>query len=137
MRPGSSEERAEYGYDHLKPPPLEPLEKSVTVEELRANIEDIIPLEDKSLSGLLLTNGIYINRYRIGSAGQGRVQLFLIDEGEKWWQLADFTEESTAIEAVNSLRKLLLAVNRDSEGLHIVEHLLLRPQVSAMNMVRL
>jgi hypothetical protein len=132
LRPGSSAERAESGYDHLKPPPLEPLEKSVTVEELRANIADIIPLEDKSLSGLLLTNGIYINRYRIGSAGQGRVQLFLIDEGEQWWQLADFTEESSAIEAVNSLRKLLLAVNRDSEGLHIVEHLLLRPQVSAM-----
>jgi len=138
LRPGSRDE-AESEFEHIKPPPLEPLEEAVSIDRLRANIEAIIPLDGNSLSELLLTNGIYIDRYRIGSASSGRERLFLIDEDEKWWHLGDFTEEAnaqqkrpSAIEAANSLRQLLLAINRDSEGLHIVEHLLLRPQVSTM-----
>jgi len=139
LRPGSSDE-AESGYEHLKSPPLEPLEEPVSIERLRANIVEIIPLDSKSLSKLLLTNGIYIDRYRIGSASAGRERLFLIDEDKKWWQLGDFTEQAnaqqkrpTATEVANSLRQLLLAINRDSEGLHIVEHLLLRPRTPAMS----
>jgi len=129
----SKAELAESGYERLEQAPLSPPGEQVSVDELRADISDIIPLDSKILGSKLLTDGIYIRRYRIGSAGPDQdLRLLLMDDADRYWDLGGFADSEAAIKAANSLRQLLLALNRDSEGLHIVEHLLLRPRAPAV-----
>ena len=130
-------ELQDFGYDSLQQlplaPPITPPITNTSIEELSEKIAGIIPLQDKLLSDKLLTAGISPERYFIASSGLAQdFQLLLkIDENDLW-HLGDYVDNSAAIEAANCLRLLLLSFNRDSEGLYIVEHLLLRPQASKL-----
>ena len=81
------------------------------------------------LSDLLFRNGIYLDRYCVANlvSLEEYGLLFMLDENQ-YWQLASYADKASAIQAANNLRRFLLLLNRASEGLHIVEHILLRPQ---------
>ncbi len=50
-----------------------------------------------------------------------------LDEDKKWLYPISYTNENKALSASKKLRSFLVSLNVDSEGLHIVEHILLRP----------
>ncbi len=132
FREYSIDELLESGYEHFQSPPSITAAEQMSDDELRAHITGILPMEVDSISEQLLLNGIFLYRYRIGSVGsEPESRLFFID-GDRYWQLADFSDKASAIYAANVLRQLMLRLNRNSEGLHIIEHLLLRPQASSI-----
>jgi hypothetical protein len=101
-------------------------------EDPRKLFEEIAFLSDGLLSESALRNGIYMDRYRIGSVvgGNGFQLLFKPDEREQWWNLASYSTRENAVGAANDLRRLFIKLNIESEGIHIIEHILLRPLCS-------
>ncbi len=96
----------------------------------RRLFEEILFLKAHALSGSILRNGIHLERYRVGNAGQGIgfQVIFEPDDRDRWWSLASYATEEEAITAANGLRRFLIRLNTESEGVHILEHILLRPQ---------
>ena len=86
-------------------------------------------LKEKPFSGTMLRKGILSDSYRIGSReGSQTCALFMIpDKTKPRYQLASYATKEEATDAAEDLRRFLIGLNRKSEGLHIVEHLLLRP----------
>jgi len=91
--------------------------------------DEIAYLKNKVVSGSILRNGIHLDRYRVGSTeGEDSLQLiFRPNEGEQWRLLASYSSEEEAETAANGLRRFLIGLNVGCEGLHLVEHILLRP----------
>jgi hypothetical protein len=86
-------------------------------------------LDDSLLSDLLLRDGIYIGQYRVGRLASAQdYQLIFQGDPEHYWSLASYPDRATAVRAANDLRRYLTRLNQESEGLHIVEHILLRPE---------
>ena len=109
-----------------------PLEKPVVnigPENFPSLFNEITYLMNKIVSASVLKNGIHMNRYRVeGTDGGDAVQLiFRLTEGEPWQLLASYPSEEMAVAGANRLRRFLIGLNVVSEGLHVVEHLLLRP----------
>ncbi len=109
----------------------------LTHEELRADLAAIQPLRGEALSEAFLRCGLYRDRYRLlgaphdhaGAAPpQGPQQLVLgPDEAGRWWPLGHFASPEAAARAADSTRRFLMHLSLESEGLHVVEHVLLRP----------
>jgi len=80
----------------------------------------------------LLRGGVRQDNFRLAAHRQpaGFPVLFRDEESGRWRNLALFADEETAIETVNALRALCIRLNRESEGMHVVEHILLRPPAS-------
>jgi len=98
------------------------------LENLLRESSAISPLDAKLLPESLLLRGILLDRYRTLKRSEGKTELLFkpYDEG-KWWRVAEFTDRSRAVVAVNALRRLLIRLSLASEGMHVVEHILLRP----------
>lgn len=95
---------------------------------LRAAALQMAPLRGRNLPGPLLRAGLYRDRYLWAPGGADGRQLVLgPDEQGRWWPLAGCASERDAVQAAQGLRHLLLEIDQASEGLHVVEHLLLRP----------
>lgn len=92
--------------------------------------DEIIYLKNKVVSGSILANGIHLDRYRVEIPdNQGTSQLiYRPAEGDQWRLLASYSSEEEAITAANKLRRFLVGLNVASEGLHILEHILLTPK---------
>jgi hypothetical protein len=80
------------------------------------------------LPGAFFRVGAHADRYHLLLL-EGRVRLLLgPDEDDHWWNVGDaFATEEEALSAADSVRYFLRRLNELSEGLHIVEHVLLRP----------
>lgn len=101
-------------------------------QQLRARLGATALLDRGMLSETLLTEGIDIRHYRIGRGPDGEnFSLYFELEPGRFWQLGRFDDESTATRAANDLRQYLLRLNRHSEGIHLVEHLMLRPRLDS------
>ena len=116
----------------LERPPQTVFDNNISLQTLRDGVADILALKTGLLSDLLLREGIYIERYRVGrlSTMQDYQLIFRIDE-EQHWHLGSYPDKSAAFRAANDLRRYLILLNKQSEGLHIIEHLLLRPLEAA------
>lgn len=98
------------------------------VAELRKQIGDVIPLKNNLLSDELLRDGIYLDRFRLGSLTLGQdYQLTYRTEEGRYWYLGTFFTKEQGFKAANALRHFLLRLNMESEGLHVLEHIQLRP----------
>jgi len=130
----SEAEIDESGADGFEQPPLINSCRNMPLHELREKIADTIPVKNGLLSSSLLTGGIYIERYRLVklNSTQDYALTFLLDENQ-YWHLGSYADQTSAVEAANNLRQFLLLLNKDSEGLHVVEHILLRPQPDSSN----
>ncbi len=117
-------------FDSMEQAPLVLKTRKLAAAALCSRLTDIEPLRSNLLSDKLLSAGISIEHYqyyRIGeSDSEGEFRLLLKLGDHQYWHLGDFTGRPAVIDAANSLRQLLLKLNRGSEGMHIVEHLLLR-----------
>ena len=119
----------ESGLDSFEQPRLLATDKSVSLHELREKIGDTIPVKNSLLSERLLRDGIYLERYRVAKPDslQDYALMFMIDD-DRYWQLGRYADQASAVQAANDLRRYLLLLNQASEGLHIIEHILLRSQ---------
>ena len=94
--------------------------------------QEILFLKNNVVSPTLLQYGIYLDRYRIGSTGDDEAfqVVFQPHEGARWYYLSSYPTHEEAVGTVNDLRQFLIHLNVESEGVHIVEHILLRPDGS-------
>jgi hypothetical protein len=102
--------------------------ETISLRSARDLIGHKVPLKNNPISDQLLRGGIYIDRYKIGSLTSGQnYQLLFHMHKDFYWNLGAFAERAAGINAAHSLRKFLIQLNEESEGMHVVEHLLLRP----------
>lgn len=74
-----------------------------------------------------LTQGLDLSNFRFGSfSGKTWQVIFRPYPGSRWCYLASFRKRRTAMRAANHLMRFIRRLNIMSEGMHIVEHLLLR-----------
>ncbi len=112
----------------LLPVPLWENAKDLKRRELREHIGDAIPLKNNLLSDLLLRQGIYLDRYKLFSQTSREDFQLCFQSGEgQYWYLGSYADRESGIRAANALRHLLIHLNSESEGLHLLEHILLRP----------
>lgn len=117
---------------HVVPPYLGQL----TQEEMKTDLRKALPLDERQLGETVLRCGLYRERYRLsgpaldhaGSRPQAGSQAMLLgpDETGHWWPLGDFDSAGEAARAAESMRRFLMHLSHETEGLHIVEHVLLR-----------
>jgi len=122
-------------------------------EDMQADLKHIPPLRNHALSEAMLRAGLQRDRYHTtpdtpthttphttpqaksaapsassSSSGAGPQRLLLgPDELGQWWHLGSWATQAAAWRAADSLRRFLLHLTQESEGLHVVEHVLLRP----------
>jgi len=115
-------------HEFLDIPLRKPQIASEPYDERRLSRE-IVFLKNNSVGGSILRRGIHLDRYRVGSrGGSDDFQLvFKPGDEERWEYLAGFARIEDAVAAANALRNLLVKLNIESEGMHFLEHLLLRP----------
>jgi len=101
-----------------------------SLAQLVERVGSLLPDAGGNVAEAVLRSGISLANYRLGKVGgRGDWQAFLIPDAERQWcWLGDFADRHDAIVAVNRLRRMILQLNTGSEGLHVVEHLLLRPR---------
>lgn len=80
-----------------------------------------------------LQKGFRIDNYKLltmsgmGTDAASYLLLFRYGAGKNWSSLGRFSSEEEAVRAANSLCSFLLMLNRKSETMYVVEHLLLAP----------
>ena len=75
-----------------------------------------------------LRNGIHLSRYKIIQIGKGVFLLaYRAEEQQEWISMGRFSSRTSAAVTANQLCKFLVELNRHSENLYFVEHLLLCP----------
>jgi hypothetical protein len=100
----------------------------LSARELREIIGDSIPLKNNLLSDMLLREGVDIDRYRLFRQGEGEaVQLCFLTTDGRYWHLGDYADADSGVQGANALQRLLIHLNLESEGFHLIEHMLLRP----------
>lgn len=67
-------------------------------------------------------------RWRPGEPGCSGELLLGPDENRQWWVMANAADVAEASQLADRLRRWLVDLNHASEGLHVVEHVLLRPR---------
>lgn len=122
-------------------------------DERHAILRSLLPRKGGRLAGALLRAGASIDSYRLvpeapqttaaaapggraaaaaSPAGGGGCWLAVgPDEQGRWWPLRRYDHADAARRAAATLHSFLLARNDEAEGLHLVEHLLLRPTGAA------
>lgn len=121
-------EIAAHAEQKFEPIPISRAGEAVNLNEMRRELNHMVPIKNNLVTESLLCYGIDINRYRLGSptAGKNYQVIFNPNDDGRWWYLANYTDKPSAVDSINRLRRFLLQLNRQSEGLHIVEHILLR-----------
>ncbi|WP_457355379.1 hypothetical protein [Roseateles sp. P5_D6] len=95
--------------------------------QLREDLDRMAWLR-QTLPGSLWRAGQQEGRYRLLQRPAGVCQLVLgPDDGGHWWRLGEFANAQAARRAAASLRLYLRGIDQACEGLHLVEHVLLRP----------
>jgi len=110
-------------------PALIPVGSDFSLQRIRDELAAIVPLENGVLSETMLREGIDITSYLVGRRDSYEDYRLCFRLGDnEYWHLGSFRYRSVAEHAANYLREYLLRLNRHSEGIHIVEHILLRPR---------
>lgn len=99
-----------------------------TPEELRPLTAGICFTDSGRLTPSLLQRGVALENYRIAPQGTGTQLLFAASDSGKWWRIGLFPDQGSAVTSANALRRLLVGLSLGSEGMHVVEHILLRPR---------
>ena len=105
--------------------------RPATRPELQADLQRMAVLRGP-LPAAVFRAGLWRDRYRLlappGASATSPHRLLLgPDEDGRWWDLGEHTDAPAARRAAGSLRLFLLHLQQESEGMHVVEHVLLRP----------
>ncbi|WP_373522605.1 hypothetical protein [Aquiflexum sp.] len=108
--------------------------RNITENEKNSNESGIIPeIEFSPLFGpiglkCLMTNGVDYRKYKISKLKENKelIEVIFQKESNKWVSLFEGMDESEGIKKVNSLIAYFRKANLNSEGLYLVDHILLR-----------
>lgn len=105
--------------------------RPATRPELQADLQRM-PVLRGALPAAVFRAAVWRDRYRLlapaGAAPTAPHRLLLgPDEDGRWWDLGEHTDAPAARRAAGSLRFFLMHFHQESEGMHVVEHVLLRP----------
>jgi hypothetical protein len=105
-----------------------PLFKPETVAEAQS-LATTVSQQKKLISGSILKSGIDLGNYRVGPAEKGKAFDLVLksDLDNRWRCLGTYDTEAEGFYAANRWRSDLIDISRDSEGFHLIEHILLRP----------
>ncbi len=81
----------------------------------------------------VLKHGINIKNYRIGPAlnnEEGFIIIYKAPTADKWRIISRHPDRPAAVTALEKLISFLREISMESEGFHIMEHLLLRPELN-------
>lgn len=115
------------------------LQSARKLHELLPLVKDLVPFRHNQLSEKIFRDGYELACYRMGSLTNGadfQLAFQPVDESPPYY-LGSFSSIKAAGIAANALQKIILWLNRDSEGLHIVEHSLLRRRKGITNELEL
>jgi len=99
--------------------------------------EFIRSMLNENISYEILRAGVFLRNYRLGPPRKnGYCKLYLVGTAHDsedpssvtCWPLALYKSREHAILAANILRNVLADINKSSEGMHVIEHILLRPR---------
>jgi hypothetical protein len=100
----------------------------LSAAQLDAGLARVQPLQSPELNEALLRTAAFADRYWTAPHGGGGRHLYTgPDESGAFWLLGEFDDEPAAARAATALRTLMLRINEQSQGLFVLEHLLLRP----------
>lgn len=100
----------------------------------QAGIKDIARTVNYLKDGIVCENffryGINLDYYRIGRMKRRKdyTVVFKHPKFDDYIYIGDFKLQSRAVIAINCLQQFMVKLNQQSEGMHIVEHVLLRQQ---------
>jgi hypothetical protein len=119
---------AAHAKQKFEPIPISGAGDTVSRKKMRSDMNRMVPLKNNLVTESLLRYGIDLSRYRLGSltAGDNYQVVFNAHDDGRWWYLANYPDKQSAVDSINRLRRFLLELNCESEGLHVVEHILLR-----------
>jgi len=106
----------------------------LTIEDAE-NIElpFLLPFRTKVMLTDFLQSGIELLNYKLGKCPGDKIQYALVhrkSENEDWLLIGTFDDEQEALKSVKALISTLKKLNLEMEGMHLVEHILLRPQIT-------
>lgn len=121
---------ADAGPAALRPLPPDPSRESAPLDAaIEAGLDDLAlspGAADLHLDPELLREGVFPHAYGLADGEDGAVLLRFVPRAGGSWTLGRFRSDGEAADAAAALQRWLRGLNRDSEGLHVVEHLLLR-----------
>jgi len=90
----------------------------------------LIPFKIKLITTDFLISGINIMNYRAGKVKEreGYALIHKDDENAGWKLVGEFETEEELLRAFVLLRNMIIMMNTEMEGFHLVEHILLRPK---------
>jgi hypothetical protein len=103
-----------------------------TREQMQQDLRRIALLRAGPVPAALLRAGARRELYAVAELAAGCELLLGPDEDGRWWPLGTFDDAAHAARAADGLRRFLRWLNEDGEGLHVVEHVLLRPVSRAL-----
>lgn len=116
--------------------PPEASKAHITPDRIERLNQSVMLLQRQVINATFFRQGVSSHQYKIGPLTfHDDVQvIFKPFDDEQWCYLATYADRLEAVQAANDFSRLLLHLNIHSEGLHVVEHILLRPLSAAGHM---
>jgi hypothetical protein len=110
--------------------PYMEVEQVYDYHETRELISSIEIFRNNTIVDTFLRFGVTLENFRVGTYEDSNnvIAVFRHPVKNEWQYVSSFKDLRTAREKINKARKFLILLNQDSEGMHVVEHILLRPQ---------
>ena len=107
--------------DKKKPEPVPELHDGRTPHK------DLLPVQLPSFSDAVFKEGIDLKSYQLVRSDTNTVVCFKPENDDRLWRITSKKKFDEAAEYARQFCHAMTQLNMESEGLHIVEHLLLRP----------
>lgn len=94
-------------------------------------LDKLIPFRIKYLTTEFLVSGINLMNYKIGKSKGPQKRFALVhrdNDNADWKLVGEFKSEIELLKGLELLREMLILINTETEGFHLVEHILLRPK---------
>jgi len=124
----------EYFVEEFYPVAYQLSDEFEAVIELTENLDAFVPLKNNIISDALLQGGVSLERFKVGSLApdDDYQMVFNLKDERDWWYVGRAETREAGNHNIKLLHRFLTHLNIESEGLHLVEHLLLRPQRGAL-----
>ena len=126
---GHTQDSIEDSFDYIDDEDLKGRE-GLSEEERKDLLGKLIPFATKALPAGILVSGVNLMNYMAGKIKGERKGFALIYRSsavEAWQLVGEFETEKQLQLGVQLLIDVLIELNKESEGFHLVEHVLMRP----------
>lgn len=126
---GHTQDSIEESFDLIDDDDLKGLD-GISEDERNDLLMKLIPFSTKTLPAGFLVSGVDIMNYMAGKINgekKGFALIYRSSAGEPWQLIGEYKTERELQLGVQLLIDVLIDINRESEGFHLVEHVLMRP----------